>query len=158
MGKRLLLVAGIPASGKSSYCRWLATNFNYRHLDVDLESVGNTSFDLGFEIESMRRSPENAVLDWGFPMSWLAVVTDLSTRGFEYWWFDGDRRAARQAFLQRRMLGTHNATLDDFERQMKDIEANWELIEPVFRGRIIHTIMAGPTYLAYEQILETMAL
>lgn len=152
MASRILLFAGIPASGKSTFARWLASEKGYRHLDVDFAEA-----DFDEWMNKVRRSQWNGVIDWGFPPHCLDLVSSLVELGVEPWWFDGERDAARQSFLARLGRGEHPSQLEAYEHQMAEIEAAWPDIERVFWGRMIHSVAAGPRYLSAEEILCLIA-
>jgi hypothetical protein len=154
--QRIIIVSGIPASGKSTYARWLASSKRYSHLDIDF--AANAGKGLGVWLESMRQSKQNGVIDWGFPPSCLDTVEWLVSQGVERWWFDGDHAAAKVMFLERRKREEHPAEIEAFTRQMAQIKANWDKIEKVFQARIIHSILPGPTYLEAESIFGRMGL
>ena len=154
--QRIILVSGIPASGKPTYARWLASSKQYIHLDVDF--AANWQLPLDVWLESMRQSQNNGIIDWGFPPASIDIVKWIVSEGVEPWWFDGDRTAARQAFSERHERGEHPAELDAFDHQMTQIQAHWAEIEQVFRGRIIRSILAGPTYLDVESLFDEMGL
>lgn len=137
--QNIILVSGIPASGKSTYARWLASSKGYCHLDVDF--AANAGIRIDAWLESVRQSQTSAVIDWGFPPSCLDTVKWLVSQGVEQWWFDGNREVAKAMFLERRKRGEHPAGIEAFVYQMDQIQVNWSKIEEVFRARIIHSIL-----------------
>ena len=154
--QKIILVSGIPASGKSTYARWLASSKRYSHLDVDLAASAGIRLDVW--LESVRQSQKSGVIDWGFPLSCLDTVKRLVSQGVGQWWFDGNHEAAKAIFLERRKRGEHPAGIDAFAFQMAQIQANYGKIEEVFQARIIHSILPGPTYLDAESIFDRMGL
>jgi hypothetical protein len=157
-----ILVAGIPGSGKTSYCSWLEREKGLLHLDID-ELSKESGIDLKLELlECLRHSAgrflkviaaieQPIALDWGFPTALLGLVHCLNLNGFAIWWFDGDREAARESFLRR---GT--VAVAAFDAQMKAIEEHWQQIQDVFDENLIHTVSAGPAYLTPEHIYKRM--
>jgi len=157
-----VLVAGIPGSGKTSYCSWLERNKGFLHLDVDeLEKDNGTVKKLALRdclhhsaaqfLRIIAKMEQPIVIDWGFPVELLALVTCLNVSGFAIWWFDGDREAARASFVCR---GT--VTVAAFDAQMKSIEERWQQIQEAFEQNVIQTVSTGPTYLTPELIYEKM--
>lgn len=154
--KRIILISGLPASGKSSYCRWLHAARDYVHVDLD-QDLRRGAVSLPSMLDSLRRSAFSAAIDWGFhPHADFQAARCLTREIDGFWWFDGDREAARQRFCERRDRGEHPATLDDFERQLDQINSNWTEIENLFRGRIIRSILPGPRNIAPEVIFAQM--
>lgn len=154
--QRIILVSGIPASGKSTYARWLASSKQYNHLDVDLAANGQIRLDVW--LESIRQSQKSGVIDWGFPPANLDTVKWLVSQGVEHWWFDGNHKAARRKFLERHQRGEHPAGVIALDQQMAQIQAHWDEIKKVFRGRIIRSILPGPVYVTPVTIFERMGL
>jgi predicted ABC-type ATPase len=100
-----VLVAGIPGSGKTEYCRWLEREKGFLHLDFDELLTGHGTEEKLALIEQLRRTAEEfvfaiskqgkpIVIDWGFPLGSLSLVRFFKQNGFAMWWFDGDRAAA----------------------------------------------------------------
>ena len=145
----LLLVAGIPASGKSHFCRWLAREHQFVHVDVEehgrlaalgLERIWEETFsddDPTNLIAALRALGPRVVLDWGFPPNWLHVVQDFKDSGADLWWFDADHGKARDEFVRRGTVPV--AALD---AQMNAIRSNWEDIRELFDPNIL--LVLGP--------------
>jgi hypothetical protein len=94
---------------------------------------------------------QSTVIDWGFPPSNLAIVRELQEGGVVVWWFDGDREAARQSFVDR-----GDVSIDDFQRQMKNIETSWLQIKELTGNHVINAVGAGPMHAASDRIFEEM--
>jgi hypothetical protein len=152
---RVILVSGIPASGKSTFCRWLHTAKGWEHVDVDFAS-GYAS--LSQILDRLRRSPVGGTIDWGFPPAYLGVVKSLVQQINGFWWFTGDEQAAKLMFQRRLERSEHTASLDAFNYQMGQIKANWQQIREVFKGHIINSILPGPRYKTSEALFEEMCL
>lgn len=158
------LICGIPASGKSSYGRWLEREKNIIFVDIEedsaLESAGLEQLwdsllaDLAGAsnlVQALTRNKRQIVLAWGFPVSYLPVVAALKDTGVNVWWFDGDRASARQSFLDRGDLA-----LELFDSQLADIEAHWPEILRIFGTHIIQVVGPGQAYLPGEEIYNQM--
>ena len=158
--ERLLLLSGIPASGKSTYGQWLADNKGFLFLDAEnegsLDGVGlrplwNSMFSPGAAVvpfvQALRQLGQPIALDWGFPPACLPVIEALKHAGFEIWWFDGDRAAARQSFITR-----NTVPIGCFDLQIQNIDKYWRDIKRVFGDHVIETIAAGSSYLDHRQI------
>jgi hypothetical protein len=125
-----LLIAGIPARGKSTFARWLVNNHDF----VRCPSGEEPDASFYAEIDRARSARPNVVIDWGFPLHALPRVREYITSGFEAWWFDADRDSALERFLAR---PNHPGTRADWDRQLTAIEAHWDEIAAVFRDRIL---------------------
>lgn len=145
-----ILIAGIPATGKSTFSHWLVQHHEYVRCPTGVEPGPRFLA----EIVHARAQDPNVVIDWGFPVAALPTVTDLISDGVQPWWFDGDRDAALQCFLDR---PGHPATRSDWDRQLAGIEERWEEIESLFRDRILHVISAGPHHVGPEELWATIS-
>lgn len=144
--KRHLFVAGVPATGKSWLGQWLAETRGYLHIDA--EKDGGVDFDrAGVHDEwneliatgrahtfvtALSRARKPVIVNWGFPIRFLYVVSALQVEGVQAWWFHGESAHARRAFVAR-------GGIDPlcFDRQMEDIAREWLLISLVFGTRIV---------------------
>lgn len=160
---RLILLSGIPASGKSTYGEWLAREKGFIHLDVEhgvlqragLKELWDRIFTEGISvapfIEGVRQFAVPVAIDWGFPPQCLPTVRAFHQHGVATWWFDGDREAARRAFIRR---GT--VSVADLDVQMRLIAERWAEITSFFGTRVINTINRDVTYIPPEQIFQHM--
>jgi hypothetical protein len=161
MSKPILLLSGIPGSGKSCYGRWLAKNKAYLHLDLehgDLEKHGlERLWDEFWSSRSDRFIAallENSCpicLDWGFPPRCLPIVQRLADAGIELWWFEADPQLAKKFLLDR-------ATVSEaaFNEQMANIEASRRAIMELFGQNVIRPFREGGARVPHEQIYAQM--
>ena len=109
------LISGIPASGKSTFCRWLEEKKGFLHLDVEkpgvldhygLATAWATLFDTNAPaapfIEALEKFKRPVVIDWGFPPEHLDAVRKFFDGGVMLWWFAADWAVARRKFELRR--------------------------------------------------------
>ena len=145
--------------------QWLARQRNYLFVDMErggidrdgLRQVWDAFFggsDRATFVARLLAQSSKIVLDWNFPPSagCLEVVRALQGRGFELWWFEGDRLAARKRFLER---GTES--VDNFDRHAGEICTSWQSIEPMVGSKFIRTIDADGNFLPHEAIFQRFA-
>jgi hypothetical protein len=158
------LISGIPASGKSTFCRWLEEKKGFLHLDVEkpgvldrygLATAWATLFDASTSaapfIEALEKFKRPVVIDWGFPPECLNTVRKLSDSGVMLWWFAADWAVARRKFEQRRY-----PHVQYFDIQIRKIEAALPEINALFRSHIEYALPSTGIYTAPDQILESM--
>ena len=146
----ILLISGVPASGKSYFGQWLEKTASFLHFDVEkdgrldhrgLKPLWDRCFTNG-TVRPTRRSVAciclpHVVLNWGFPPECLNVVALLKSEGVSIWWFNADHAAARRAFIKR-----DDVSLECFDRQITKMTCAWRNIEALFEPQIITTL--GP--------------
>jgi hypothetical protein len=159
MAMPLLLIAGIPATGKTYFSEWLESKKRFLYICVDndpsMRSAGLEEEwknclickDASKFVSTLRLRNQPIVLEWGFPPRYLSIIEVLKHKGFSIWWFDADHEAARNVFIKR---GT--VSLQAFEIQMQRIESNWESIETMFAPNIITTLDASGKHMTVKQI------
>jgi len=105
----VILLAGIPATGKSTFARHLVREHGFAHYDLECNprswpipelkevwDVDRTAF-----ATRIRQAHARVVLDWGFPVSCLHWVQKLREQNVRLIWFDGHIDRAREIFVQR---------------------------------------------------------
>ncbi len=120
---KLLLLTGIPGTGKTDAGRHLARAHGFVHLDAEAfiisRNVQNRAeweaawAEFRSQAEGHHLAGKDVVITWGFiPGQDDPVVRALQAMGFTMVWFDGDRAAARREFLRR---GNVSAELLDLQ-------------------------------------------
>lgn len=158
-----VLLCGIPASGKSTYGRWMQATHDALFVDLEepgalelagLRSAWDEVFAGGhaaFVARLLTTFHRPVVLAWGFPPRHLRIVAALKEAGMSLWWLDGDRDAARESFVAAAQV-----PVSCFDTQMGQITQNWRAISDVFGERVIRSVHAGPRYSAPEEIFRCM--
>ena len=145
----LLFITGIPAVGKSTFTRWLAGS-GYERCPSP-EEPGPTFFD---EIEAALGQSEKVVIDWGFPPGAFPKVAELVSRGFETWWFDGDRAASSEMFDRRQ---GHDAQRIHYDIYMSQVDVYWDRYQELCGGRYLDVIFPGPELMSNEDRLSAIS-
>lgn len=89
------------------------------------------------QVAALRRRADDVVVSWGFvPDVQLPVVKLMRGLGFDWVWLDGDRAAARRAFLTRGDVPEYllDIQMDKIGRHI-DLEALKPRIVDPFDGR-----------------------
>jgi len=105
----VLHVSGIPATGKSSFCRYLAREHGFAHYDLECFPRGWPHPELMYIwrsgptdfVSKLRELHVNVVIDWGFPVDCVNVVHGLRNAGVRLIWFQGNIQHARKLFVER---------------------------------------------------------
>ena len=176
-----ILIAGMPATGKSCFGKWLADTKGFIHVDMELSdnepnSLGSNNLreewnlfcdgsDRDRLLRAVKGGTSSVVLNWGFPpnRTTLSCVSALKAGGVSLWWFEGDYGAARKVFEQRArqrlFLGSLRSKrianeLNLFDSQYDALSKAWAGIEPLFRDHVITTLRADGSFLEKEEILS----
>jgi hypothetical protein len=162
------LISGIPASGKSTFSRWLEEKKGFVHLDVEkpgvldrygLATAWNGLFDASATaapfIDALDKFKRPVVIDWGFPPEHLDAVRKLFDGGVMLWWFAADWAVARRKFQLRRY-----PHVQDFDIQIRKIEAALPDIKALFRSHVEYTLPSTGIYpppeTIWKSILDTL--
>ena len=164
-----LLISGIPASGKSTFCRWLEEKKGFLHLDVEKPNVLEryqlaTAWLVLFSpagspepfIEALDKFKRPVVIDWGFPPEHLNTVCKLFEAGVMLWWFAADWTVARRKFEQRGY-----PFVQDFDIQIRKIKATLPEINALFGSHLEYALPSTGIYIPpdkiWDSILDTLA-
>ena len=115
--RRLIFLAGIPGTGKTSFGNYLRDRHNFDHLDAEnFLKTGSTPNPADLLI----KSDKNIVVTWGFRPH-VDIGRDgiriLRQLGFTPVWFEGNRDVALTNYNKR---GTDPET--DFRLQLGNID------------------------------------
>jgi hypothetical protein len=121
----IIMLSGIPATGKSAFGRYLARDHGFAHYDLEFYPRGwphpelKQAWDADRQtfVAQLRQRHDRVALDWGFPVSCLSWIRELQYCSVQLIWFDGDSARAREAFLQRGGIDVAN-----FDRQVAEIQ------------------------------------
>jgi hypothetical protein len=123
----ILLLTGVPATGKSTFGRYLGRELGFAHYDLECFPRGWAHADpwplwrqqdFPAFIAQLSALDSRVVLDWGFPPHCYPIVEELRRLGATAVWFDGDRRRARELYIER---AENNVAL--FDKQVAAIDA-----------------------------------
>jgi hypothetical protein len=105
--KKLILITGIPGTGKTEIGDYFQSEHGYMHVDYEKLPGGDKGLrDLftmadGF-ISPLLKEERDVIVTWGFPPErGETVVMKFKESGFRLFWFDGNRPAALREFLNR---------------------------------------------------------
>ena len=159
------LISGIPASGKSTFCRWLEEKKRFLHLDVEkngvldrygLATAWATLFDASTSaapfIEALEKFKRPVVIDWGFPPEHLNAVRKLFDGGVMLWWFAADWAVARRKFIERGRRGP----VEVFDVQIRKIDTALSEINALFGSHVEYTLPSTGIYTPPETIWKSM--
>jgi hypothetical protein len=157
---KILLVAGTPASGKTSFGDYLRDKKHFLHVDIEefdgsyLHSVWMAAVklkEMWLFTNTLKERSHNVVLTWGFHLDDLQIAADLKRAGVRLWWFEADEARARERYIARR-----NGGIDVFEAQMKRIKNNRGKIEELFQPNILKTLRPDNSCMTFREIFEAV--
>jgi hypothetical protein len=123
----VVLVCGMPATGKTTFASWLAGVYSVPHFDLEVFPGGwplpafKPIWDRSPHefVRILRREHNGAVLDWGFPPRCLPTISLLAAEEVSILWLSAPVLFARRSFIRR---GTGN--ISDFDTQIAAIQAS----------------------------------
>lgn len=154
---RLVLISGIPATGKTCFGDWLARRHGFLHVDLEDSPLSGDvlRMEAGAFMDKACAGRSEVVVTWGFPpdRACIAKIRELHAAGLVPWWFDGDRQAAFESFRDR---PGHPGTVPAWVLQLARIDAAWPEIVDLYGERRIDVIRPGRSYLDHEEIFSRM--
>jgi hypothetical protein len=151
----LLLITGIPGTGKTCYGDKFASELGFLHYDVeDSATAQRLMSDPGGFIEELTRPEQNVVVTWGFhpgDSGSLEILRRLRGAGFNLIWFDGNRPAALSAFRKRGTVAE-----EAFILQLQRIE-NTKIVERL-KPTIINSFDENSQFKPAKQILQEIRM
>ena len=162
-----IFLAGVPATGKSTYGNWLEQAHAFVHVDLEESQTDPTKRIVQ---SLMWKEPErilkyldtlhrDVVLNQGFPPGEqsIAYLQQLRERGIVLWWFNGERQAARHEFEKRnQQYGPHAIDIRAFDYQMDQIEKYRKPLEDLFQPNILEVLKPDLTRMCSNEIFEIM--
>ena len=99
----ILLIAGVPGTGKTEIGNYLKEKYDFVHMDVEhILELPDYWKNIEKFIFEAKKNNTNLVITWGFmPGIDDNKILKLKTMEVKLIWFDGNRKAARKAFLKR---------------------------------------------------------
>lgn len=150
---KLLLITGIPGTGKTCIGDYLEERCDFKHLDMEkiIPSSGHNYWQfLTSAISEARESNKDIVITWGFmPGVDNDKILKLKEMGAKMIWFDGNREAARKAFLERGTVSEEALNI-----QMDRIE-NTD-ITGIFNPIVFNTFKDDGSFLTKEEITSNL--
>ena len=141
-----LLISGIPASGKTTFCKWLD-----RHgLAAEWLALFGAGTSAASFVQALKFN-RPVVIDWGFPPECLDTVRKLFEAGVMLWWFAADWAVARRKFQLRRY-----PHVQDFDIQIRKIEAALPEINALFGSHVEYALPSTGIYTPPDKIWESM--
>ncbi|MGB7621851.1 MAG: hypothetical protein WBN92_05830 [Terriglobia bacterium] len=95
----LLLVTGIPGTGKTELGKYLSEHHRLRH--VDMEAGDTLQSFVQDRLAFLAPLGPDVVITWGFHVAHSGDVRFLKEQGYFLVWLDGDRPSALRAFITR---------------------------------------------------------
>ena len=150
---KLLLITGIPGTGKTYMGDYLEERCDFKHFDMEkiIPSFGRNYWQfLTSAISEARESNKNIVITWGFmPGVDNDKILKLKEMGAKMIWFDGNREAAKKAFLARGTVSEAALNI-----QMNRIE-NTDITR-IFNPIVFNTFKDDGSFLTKEEITSKL--
>ncbi|MGH7202829.1 MAG: hypothetical protein ACREHC_00100 [Candidatus Levyibacteriota bacterium] len=159
---KIVLLSGIPATGKTNFGKYLQDKHNFTYIPVEsndwadkkMQALWNHIFEAKRDYNGVEKficylhdNYENVVLDWGFPMTQIRVAELLKRQWCEIVWFSCKVSVARQRFI---IKNKNSATY--FDNKIKSIEENNDKIIKSLNPKIIDVLKEKKTGKIVEEI------
>ena len=145
----------MPATGKSTFGRYLAAQRGFAHYDLERHPDGwprptlKASWDTSRPqfVHDLTEIHARVVLDWGFPPGCVGWVRELQTAGVSLVWFTGDLGRARHLFQAR-----DARPVEAFDAQVSAIQAAG--LPDALRCTVVSALAKDGSYVSCEGIEE----
>lgn len=146
----IVLICGIPASGKSDFGKYLRDKHNYTYISVEdkewsdkkMQALWEEVFTEKRQYDKVEKfvcylydNYENVALDWGFPMDQIRIPELLKRQWCEVIWFSTSISLAKKRFVKN---NKNSATY--FDTLVKSIEESNEKIMKDLKPKIIDVL------------------
>jgi gluconate kinase len=108
---RIIILTGIPGTGKTTIGNYLKDYYGYSHIDLENPEKNSSSeylcysqnnFDPDLLFKKLKKEGKDTVITWGFyPLVHDHKLLRLQALGATLFWLDGDRELAREAWRNR---------------------------------------------------------
>ena len=164
----ILFICGIPASGKSSFGKFLKDKHGFYYVDMEnspwpdegIHNVWNLIFTFPGEdkrvlnfINELKQKSAMVVLDLGFPIhdNYFKIVPSLKSFGCWIVWFECDENIARERYTKR-----DSRPIEWFNTQMTNIKNGWETIEDKIDPIKINVLKADKSGKTEEELYSEL--
>lgn len=135
---KIILLCGMPGSGKSDFGKYLRDKHKYSYVsitdeeweDKKMQSLWNHIFEAKNEYNAVEKfvcylheNYKNVVLDWRFPIEQIRAAELLKRQWCEIIWFTCKVDSAKKKFVKK-----YKNSATYFDTQIKSIEGNSEKI------------------------------
>ena len=167
---RVLILWGVPGTGKSTFAKYLVENHGYAHIDTDAGGAGDSRAAKAWQavlngtgtpeefVKLARYDPQPVVMEYGLFANdqGIGLLGRLRKAGAEAWWFDGDRKAAFRAWQDENAKARPDFVDPMWHNVVAVIDANYASLEAFFGTKMVRTIEAGPVHSAPEETFNAM--
>jgi len=167
---RVLILWGVPGTGKSTYAKHLVKHHGYVHIDTDVGGAGESKAAKAWRavlngqgtsedfVKIASYNPEPVVMEYGMfanPQG-RELLRRLRDAGAEPWWFDGDRVAAFKVWQEENKKARPTFVDPMWHNVVRVIDENYAALKDFFGDNMVRTIEAGPTHVPPEDTFKTM--
>jgi hypothetical protein len=165
---RLLVISGVPAAGKSSYCTWLSGQgwvaINHDRVNVSTRPIDQKWWSLVISgraadfVQVVEAGQEDVALEFGFPLGLFPQVRLMKSAGAQHWWFDANEQTARVQFIARNERAVLErkpelfVPIQAFDNYVSDLAIYQDQIRKFFAPKIIETLKPDGIRLPVEEI------
>lgn len=158
MPYKLLLITGVPGMGKTTIGEHLQNKYAFLHFDVELIQTWSLPIQKSWFhspetfITELKKLNRDIVITWGFVPNDIPTqirIHSFKNSGFKLIWLDGNREAAKKAFIKR---GT--VTEELLGIQMRRIEAT--NISGIFQPIVFNTFDTQGNFLSEDEIVKKL--
>lgn len=153
MPRQLILLTGIPATGKTTVGNYLRDNHAFHHVDFE-DGISLKQFTANPELFLNGLNQEKVVISWGFvpEAGQISMVNYILSKDFKLFWFEGDHTVVLKKYIER----DKGTNLDAYYYQMFRIISS-KVVDQI-SPKIINTFNDAGEYKELTQIIGEMGI
>jgi len=166
---QIVLLCGIPSSGKTEFGKYLKDKHGYTYISIDggtwpdnnLRGLWSKVFDEKRQYQNVEKfvcylyeNYENVVLEWNFPMDKIETVALLERQWCIALWFLCNTFVAKEKYIEKN--GSNSGHL--FDKRIKEIEDSVTTLNKRLKPTIINVLKGDKGFKTMEEVYSDFSL
>lgn len=166
---QIVLLCGIPSSGKTEFGKYLKDKHDYTYISIDsgiwpdnnLRGLWSKVFDEKRQYDKVEKfvcylyeNYENVVLEWNFPMDKIETVALFERQWCIALWFLCNTFVAKEKYIEKNGSNSDHS----FDKRIKEIEDSITTLNKRLKPTIINVLKEDKSFKTMEEIYSDFSL
>jgi len=166
---QIVLLCGIPSSGKTEFGKYLKDKHSYTYISIDsgiwpdnnLRGLWSKVFDEKRQYDKVEKfvcylyeNYENVVLEWNFPMDKIETVALFERQWCVALWFLCNTFVAKEKYIKK----NRSDSVHLFDKRIKEIEDSITTLNKRLKPTIINVLKEDKSFKTMEEIYSDFSL